>query len=86
MLLLVDPIDESSPQLPAGGMMPHDLYTKTVLTIIAGALAVLAWQGTLRPANAVSECGGSRSNVCYVVLVNSSSVPVTVENWPNLKR
>lgn len=66
--------------------MSYDLYTKTVLTIIAGALTALVWQGALRPANAVSECGGARSNACYVSLVNSASVPVTVENWPRLKR
>jgi hypothetical protein len=35
--------------------MPTDLYTKSVLTIIAGALVVVAWQGTMRTCECTAE-------------------------------
>ena len=65
--------------------MPTDLYTKAVLTLIAGALVVIAWQGTVRPANAQLGlgCGSSQSLPCYVAPSSMlGSLPVSVTNWP----
>ncbi|MBB3384158.1 hypothetical protein ACK83U_26005 (plasmid) [Rhizobium sp. WW22] len=48
-----------------------DKYTKTVLTIIAVALAALAIQNTITPAQAVGGgCGWNMYNPCFVKLVN----------------
>jgi len=61
--------------------MPADLYTKAVLTIIAGALVVIAWQGWLRPATAQgSGCGGSPFSACYVKLPTGAVLDVFVTN------
>ncbi|MGV1757012.1 hypothetical protein [Rhizobium sp. A41-96] len=48
-----------------------DRYTKTVLTIIAVALAAIAIQNTITPAQAVGGgCGTETYRPCYVKLVN----------------
>ncbi|MGY5775156.1 hypothetical protein [Rhizobium sp. SG741] len=48
-----------------------DKYTKTVLTIIAVALAAIAIQNTITPAQAVGGgCGLETYRPCYVKLVN----------------
>jgi hypothetical protein len=65
--------------------MPADLYTKTVLTLIAGALVVIAWQGAVRPANAqfATGCGLSQITPCYVTPSTTfGGFPVSVMNWP----
>lgn len=47
--------------------MTIDIYTKAVLTVIAGALVTLAWQGGVGSANAIGQgCGTSFTNACYV--------------------
>jgi hypothetical protein len=47
-----------------------DLYSKTVLTVIAAALVTLCLQQALSPAIAQgSSCGHSRYSPCYVELV-----------------
>jgi hypothetical protein len=52
-----------------------DRYTKAVLTVIAGALALLAWQGLAPPsARAFSECG-SYGLPCQVELARELCTP-----------
>jgi len=47
-----------------------DKYTKTVLTVIALALVLIATQYTITPAKARGEdCGWNQYNPCYVKLV-----------------
>ena len=43
-----------------------DLYTKTVLTVIAVSLCALVLQNTVRSASAVGAGCGSLFNPCYV--------------------
>ncbi len=43
-----------------------DGYTKCVLTVIAVALAVIAFRGSVFKADAQSVCGLSASSPCYV--------------------
>ena len=46
-----------------------DRYTKSVLTVIAAALCVLALQNAIGSAGAVGEiCGGSSWNACHVIV------------------
>lgn len=54
-----------------------DRYTKGVLTIIAAALVVIAFQQGTRPASAGvgSDCGGTLSP-CYVANIIPLSVTV----------
>lgn len=48
-----------------------DKYTKTVLTVIAVALALIATQNAITPAKARGEdCGWNMYNPCFVKLVN----------------
>ena len=47
-----------------------DKYTKTVLTVIAFALVLIATQNTITPAKARGGCGEESYNPCYVKLVN----------------
>ena len=47
--------------------MQIDIYTKSVLTVIAISLAAMAWQGIgPRPAVAMGDGCGGYSNPCYV--------------------
>jgi hypothetical protein len=44
-----------------------DVYTKIVLTVIAGALVVICIQNTVSPAVALGEgCGSIPREACYV--------------------
>ncbi len=46
-----------------------DKYTKTVLTVIAFALVLIATQNTITPAKARGDCGDADYNPCWVRLV-----------------
>ncbi|MFT4000840.1 MAG: hypothetical protein QM636_11000 [Rhizobium sp.] len=47
-----------------------DRYTKTVLTVIAFALVIIAGQNAITPAKAVSgACGDMDYNACWVRIV-----------------
>ena len=47
--------------------MPNDRYTKTVLTVIAGALVALVVQNAIAPAQAQLGLGcGSKAKPCFV--------------------
>jgi hypothetical protein len=47
--------------------MPTDRYTKTVLTVIAGALVALVVQNAIAPAQAQLGLGcGSKAKPCFV--------------------
>jgi hypothetical protein len=47
-----------------------DKYTKTVLTVIAFALVIIAAQNTTTPAKARGDNCGSYMEPCFVKLVN----------------
>ena len=50
-----------------------DRYSKVVLTIIAGALSVIAWNAlTPDRARADADCGASATNPCYVAIVTKN--------------
>jgi hypothetical protein len=62
--------------------MATDRYTKSVLTVIAVALAVIALQNLIPTARAqVDRCGDATSNPCYVAASQSS--PLYVQADPN---
>jgi hypothetical protein len=46
--------------------MPTDRYTKTVLTVIAGALVALVVQNAIAPAQAQLGLCGARAKPCFV--------------------
>lgn len=50
-----------------------DRYTKAVLTVIAVALVIIAFQGATGRASADADCGYSAIHACNVY----------VTNWPN---
>ncbi len=56
--------------------MNIDLYTKTVLTVIAVALCVIVFQQGFGSAVALSDGCGSRGNPCYVATTNTSGTQV----------
>jgi hypothetical protein len=57
-----------------------DRYTKTVLTVIAVSLTVIAGQGLIRPAQAqMGDCGSVRSP-CYVNNLPGMPLDVLVYN------
>ena len=59
-----------------------DLWTKTVLTIIAAALCALAAQNAVTPATAAFlECGSSFFDPCHVS-VSLDAADVSIEDWP----
>jgi hypothetical protein len=74
-----------------------DLYSKIVLSVIAVALIVIAWNG-LGDGRAVAAfgegCGASSFDACYVRITDRSdkitveidagfnAIPVDVQNWP----
>lgn len=68
--------------------MHVDLYTKSVLTVIAVALSVIAFRGpyALTPVVAQgTDCGGTRMTACHVkgvieIDAGMFSVPVYVKN------
>ncbi len=47
-----------------------DKYTKTILTVIAFALVIIAAQNTITPAKARGDNCGSYMEPCFVKLVN----------------
>jgi len=61
-----------------------DFYAKAVLTVIAVALSVIAWNQTFSPAQAQLGAGCSRSFPCYVRIDLSQyitkAIPVRVSN------
>jgi hypothetical protein len=60
--------------------MTIDRYTKTILTVIALALATIAVRGLTTAASAMgSGCGASPRQPCYV----DSSPPLLVRNVSN---
>lgn len=49
--------------------MHVDLYTKSVLTVIAVALSVIAFRGPFAPTPAGAQgadCGGTKFTACYI--------------------
>jgi hypothetical protein len=46
--------------------MTIDWYTKGVLTVIAVALAAIAWQNAATPASALGRGCGEKMNPCYI--------------------
>lgn len=72
-----------------------DLYSKSVLTVIAVALVIIAWDSiATKPAIALGDsCGGYR-DPCQVTVTNLGEIgeikidtpifglPVQVQNWP----
>ncbi|RBO94940.1 hypothetical protein [Pseudochrobactrum asaccharolyticum] len=61
-----------------------DKYTKFVLTIIAGALSIIAFQNMSTPAVALGESCGSRHDPCYIEYSGFSGLPVNVQNRVDL--
>ena len=59
--------------------MPTDLYTKVILTIIAAAVVVVAYQGS-KPAvhYAGSDCGSTVGRPCYVATPDRSPLDVRI--------
>ena len=56
-----------------------DIYTKAVLSVIAGALLALAAQGALKQASAQPVgCGSDVNNPCFVTIFSSTDRPVVV--------
>ena len=55
-----------------------DLYTKTILTIIAASLCALVFQNTVQPAGAVGAGCGSLFDPCYVTGTVQVDEPVLV--------
>jgi len=47
-----------------------DIYSKAVLTVIAVALGVIAWNQMFSPARAASDCGSAEYDPCYVYVAN----------------
>jgi hypothetical protein len=62
----LDTLVHSNPGILEGGMV--DRYTKLVLTVIAGALVVLAGGRALPTASAQPVTCGGPENPCYVVI------------------
>ena len=61
--------------------MKIDIYTKTVLTIIAVSLCGLLVQNNISSADAVEEkCGNYESNPCYISIVGMKGMSVYLDS------
>lgn len=58
--------------------MPTDIYTKSVLTVIAVALTVIAGQQMLAPAQALGDGCGGILDPCYVKTKSGQYLSVEV--------
>lgn len=62
-----------------------DWYSKTVFTVIALALALIAGKQFVEPARAQGQECGSIVEPCYVIITERSGSPVPIPRQPIIR-